>query len=107
MARKKLYTEEEKKEKAKLYYQKYYLLNKEKYVINSKIYRHTKKGKEALEKARQKERDNLTDNYIRQNLSIQLRFIGHSLDRSSVPKEIIEISRQTILAKRQLKSLQS
>jgi hypothetical protein len=108
MPRKKLYTEEEKKEKAKLYYQKYYILNKEMYARTSKRYRHTEKGKSALEKARKKQRDNLSDNYIRQNLASNLYNCGgYSLDRKSVPKEVIEISRQTILAKRQFKLLQS
>jgi hypothetical protein len=109
MGRPKIYTEEEAKERRKLrqkeYYKIYYQLNKEQYIENSKKYRHTEKGKAALEKARKKERDNLTDNYIRQNLDIQLRSLGYSLDRKSVPKEVIEMSRQTILAKRQFKLL--
>jgi hypothetical protein len=109
MGRPRIYTEEEAKERKRVrqkeYYKTYYHLNKEQYVKASKKYRHTEKGKAALERARQKERDNLTDNYIRQNLAIQLKFLGHSLDRKSVPKEVIEMSRQTILAKRQFNQL--
>ena len=105
MARPKIYTEEEKKVRLRLYQKKYYILNKEKCIENMKKYNKTKKGKEALERARKKERDNLSDNYIRQNLAVQLHAFGYSLDRKSVPKEVIEISRQTILAKRQFKLL--
>lgn len=110
MGRPRIYTEEEakerKKERQKRIYKEYYALNKEKYAMIAKKYRHTEKGKLALERARQKERDNLSDNYIRQNLASNLyKCGGYSLDRKSVPKEVIEISRQTILAKRQFKLL--
>jgi hypothetical protein len=110
MGRPRIYTEEEAKERKRVrqkeYYKTYYHLNKEQYVKSSKKYRHTKKGKAALERARQKERDNLTDNYIVQLLACNLYNHGkHSLDRKSVPKEVIEMSRQTILAKRQFKIL--
>lgn len=112
MGRPRIYTKEEaierKKERQKITYKEYYALNKEKYAKRAKEYRHTEKGKEALERARQKQRDNLSDNYIRQNLASNLYTCGgYSLDRKSVPKELIEISRQTILAKRQFKLLQS
>ena len=105
MGRPRLYTVEEQKERVKVKMKLYYMANKEKYIITSKRYRQTEKGKVALERARQKERDNLSDNYIRQNLAVNLARIGYSLDRSSIPKEVIEISRQTILAKRQFKLL--
>ena len=110
MGRPRIYTKEEaierKKERQKRIYKEYYALNKEKYAMIAKKYRHTEKGKLALERARTKERDNLSDNYIRQNLASNLYNCGgHSLDRKSVPKEVIEISRQTILAKRQFKLL--
>lgn len=109
MGRPRIYTEEEakerKKERQKEYYKIYYPLNKEQFAKSSKKYRHTEKGKACLERARKKERDNLTDNYIRQNLAVQLKFTGHSLDRKSVPKKVIEMSRQVILAKRQFKLL--
>lgn len=110
MGRPRIYTEEEaikrKKERQKEYYKTYYHLNKEQYAKRAKEYRHTEKGKIALERARKKQRDNLSDNYIRQNLASNLYNCGgYSLDRKSVPKELIEISRQTILAKRQFKLL--
>jgi hypothetical protein len=106
MGRPKIYTEEEKRLKRNLYYKEYYKTKKEEYSIRAKRYRHTKKGKAALERARQKERDNLSDNYIVQLLACNLYNHGkHSLDRKSVPKEVIEMSRQTILAKRQFKLL--
>lgn len=110
MGRPRIYTEEEAKERRRVrqkeYYKTYYYLNKEQYARTSKKYRHTKKGKVALERARKKERNNLTDNYIRQNLASNLYNHGkYSLDRKSIPREIIEISRQTILAKRQFKQL--
>jgi DNA-binding PadR family transcriptional regulator len=104
MGRPKIYTEEEKRLKTNSYYREYYKTKKEEYSIRAKQYRSTEKGKEALERARKKERDNLSDNYIRQNLACNLHNCGnYSLDRKSVPKELIEISRQVILAKRQLK----
>jgi hypothetical protein len=109
MGRPKTYTDEELKERAKIrqkvYYKTYYLLKKEDYAKRAKNYRTTEKGKKALEKARKKERDNLSDNYIKQNLAVQLYHLGYSLDRKSVPKEVIEISRQAILANRELKTL--
>lgn len=110
MGRPKIYTEEEAKERkrlrAKEYYKKYYRLNKEQYAKTSKEYRNTEKGKAALERARKKERDNLTDNYIRQNLAVSLYKTGkYSLDRKSIPQEVIEKSRQSILTQRQLKKL--
>lgn len=110
MGRPRIYTEEEAKERKRVrqkeYYKTYYYLNKEQYIKASKKYRHTEKGKAALERARKKERDNLSDNYIVQLLACNLYNNGkHSLDRKSVPKEVIEMSRQTILAKRQFKLL--
>lgn len=69
-----------------------------------KAYRKTTRGKNALERARKNQRDNLTDNYIIQNLATNLYNTGgYKLDRKSVPQEIIEKSRQIILAKRELK----
>jgi hypothetical protein len=99
-------TEEERKLKAKLYYKKYYILNKERCKENMKKYSKTEKGKLALDKARKKERDNLTDNYIRQNLAINLYSSGNSLDRKSVSQEHIEMLRQILLTKRQLRTCQ-
>lgn len=106
MGRPRIYTKEEAVERKKEYYKTYYYLKKEQYAITAKKYRHTEKGKAALERARQKERDNLSDNYIIQVLACNLYNNGkHSLDRKSVPKEVIEIARQTISAKRQFKLL--
>lgn len=106
MGRPRIYTKEEVVEKKKEYYKTYYYLKKEQYAITAKKYRHTEKGKIALEKARKKERDNLSNNYIIQVLASNLYKNGkHSLDRKSVPKEVIEIARQTISAKRQFKLL--
>jgi DNA-binding PadR family transcriptional regulator len=109
MGRPKIYTDEELKERTKIrqkvYYKTYYFSKKEDYAKRAKNYRATEKGKKALEKARKKERDNLSDNYIRQNLAVQLHHLGYSLDRKSVSKEVIEISRQAISANRELKTL--
>jgi len=110
MGRPTIYTKEEaierKKEKQKEYYKTYYHLKKEEYAKRAKEYRHTEKGKAALERARQKQRDNLSDNYIVQVLACNLYNNGkHRLDRKSVPKEVIEICRQTISAKREFKLL--
>jgi hypothetical protein len=66
------------------------------------------KGKVSLEKARKKERDNLTDNYIRQTLATRLYIYNKcKLDRSSIPDDIIEKVRQSILSKRQLKLIKN
>ncbi len=110
MGRPRIYTKEEaierKKERQKRIYKEYYASNKEKYAIIAKRYRHTEKGKAALERARQKQRDNLSDNYIVQVLACNLYNNGkHRLDRKSVPKEMIEMCRQTISAKREFKLL--
>ena len=73
-----------------------------------KKYHRTDGGKKALDRARKKQRENLTDNYIIQNLAINLYVTGgYRLDRKSVPQEIIEKSRQTILAKRELKQMKN
>jgi hypothetical protein len=93
-------TIEERKEKFKAYY----YLNKEKFAENARKYRNTEKGKLALERARKKERDNLSDNYIRQNLATNLYLTtGKSLDRKSVSQEHVDILRKILLAKRELK----
>jgi hypothetical protein len=110
MGRPRIYTEEELKERRRgrqrEYYKTYYHLNKEQYVKTSKKYRQTEKGKAALERARTKERANLSDNYIVQVLACNLYNNGkHRLDRKSVPKEMIEMCRQTISAKREFKLL--
>ena len=97
--------EEEKKLKVKAYCKKYYELNKEKFAEYAKKYRKTEKGKLALERARKKERDNLSDNYIRQNLACNFYNNGRlSLERKSVSQEHVDILRKIILAKRELKS---
>jgi DNA-directed RNA polymerase subunit M/transcription elongation factor TFIIS len=73
-----------------------------------KAYNKTANGKRILDKARKKQRDNLTDNYIIQNLATNLYLSGgHKLDRKSVPQEIIEKARQVILAKRQLRKMKN
>ena len=98
-------TEEERKLKAHLYYKKYYILNREKCIENMKKYNKTKEGKLSLDKARKKERDNLSDNYIRQNLASNLYNNGkHSLDRKSVSQEHIDVLRQIMLTKREFKT---
>lgn len=94
---------EEQKLKTKLYYQKYYQLNKEKYAINYKNYRNTKEGKLALSKAKKKQRDNLTDYYIIQNIIVNLYNQGFSIDRKSITKKQIEVARQSLLIKREYK----
>jgi len=86
------------------YYKKYYILNKEKCIENMKRYNKTKKGKISLDKARKKERDNLSDNYIRQNLASNLYQGGYSLNRKSVSQEHIDVLRQIILTKREFRN---
>jgi hypothetical protein len=50
-------------------------------------YHKTDNGKKALNRARKKQREKLTDNYIVQNLAINLyRSGGYKLDRKSVPQ---------------------
>jgi len=96
--------EEKKIIKKQQYCKKYYSLNKEKFAENSKKYRKTDAGKLAIDKARKKERDNLSDNYIRQNLACGFYNTGkHSLDRKSVSQEHIEILKKILLAKREFK----
>ena len=53
---------------------------------------------------RKKERDNLSDNYIRQNLASNLCQSGYSLDRKSVSQEHIDVLRQIILIKREFRN---
>lgn len=63
----------------------------------------------SLNKARKKQRYNLSDNYIVQNLAT---LVYHSsknnkLDRKSVTKEVIAICRKTIILKRELNFLKN
>jgi len=86
----------------------YYENNKEHFAESAKKYRKTKRGKEALERARKKERDNLTDNYIRQCLySYYYNNMNIKIVRSEIPQDMIEDYRKIQIAKRKLKMLKN
>ena len=98
----------EKLEEKRKQMREYYHSHKDVYSKYAKKYAKTKKGHEALERARQKERDNLTDNYIRQFLWTSLyNAEGVKIKRKNIPQEQVEKYRQSILAQRQLKELKN
>ena len=67
-------------------------------------YHKTEKGKISLEKARAKERKNLTDNYIRQNIYVVVvRTTGNTIDRGSISKEHINKYRENLKFQRNQK----
>jgi len=87
-------------ERVKMYYK-----NNPEYI---KSYHKSQKGKDALNRARQKERDNLTDNYIRQNIYTNIyNTTGEKIVRKNITSEQIEIYRQTLIAKRKLKKVKN
>lgn len=86
-------------------YQKaYYEENKENILKITRKYHKTKKGKKAVDKARRKERDNLTDNYIRQSIYVAIyNTTGKKIIRMDIPQYMIKQYRKVQLVKRQLK----
>lgn len=95
------------KKKIARYSKKYYKKNKEKYSKYAREYRKTENGNKSLERARQKERDNLSNNYIRQNIYLILYRVGIKIVRKNISIEQIEEYRQGMIAKRQLKQLKN
>ena len=88
------------------YQQRYYLEHREKMLEQIKNYHKTTEGKKSLDRARKKERDNLTDNYIRQALYTKLyNTYNTKIKRSEITQEQIEMYRTTLKAKRELKRL--
>lgn len=68
---------------------------------SNKRYHKTKEGKMALERARCKEREKITDNYIRQLIYSSIyNETGDKIHRKSIPKEHIEKYRENIKFKR-------
>jgi len=66
-----------------------------------KKYHKSPKGKDSLNKARKKERDTLTDNYIRNQLWNREHRKGIYLVRMDIPKEQIDAYRQALIVKRE------
>ena len=76
----------------------------EKIMESNRRYHKTKAGKAALERARAKERDNITDNYLRQLMYVSIyNTTGEKIDRESIPKAHLKKYRETIKFKRQNK----
>lgn len=70
-------------------------------------YHRTSKGHIAVEKARQKERNNLSDNYIRNSIYVLAYREGVKINRKNITAEQIERQRQSLIAFRQLKQLKT
>jgi hypothetical protein len=67
-------------------------------------YHKTESGKIALERARAKERDQITDNYLRQLIYISIyNTTEESISREDIPQEHLEKYRKNIEFKRQNK----
>jgi len=80
--------------------------NRDRHNKNMLKYRNTPVGRLALNRARQKERDNLTDNYIRQSIYLTIyNSTGEKIDRSQITQEQIERYRENIKAVRKLKQV--
>jgi hypothetical protein len=76
----------------------------EKILESNRRYHKTKAGKAALERARAKERDKITDNYLRQVIYSSIyNTTGESISRKSIPKEHLEKYRKNIEFKRKNK----
>jgi DNA-binding PadR family transcriptional regulator len=73
-------------------------------IESNKRYQKTDAGKAALERARAKQRENLTDDYLRQLIYASIyNTTGESISRKSIPKEHIKKYRKNIEFKRQNK----
>jgi len=76
----------------------------EKLLESNRRYHKTKAGKVALERARAKERDKITDNYLRQLMYCSIyNTTGEKIDRKSIPKAHLEKYRENIKFRRQNK----
>lgn len=73
----------------------------EKLMESNRRYQSTKRGKIALERARKKERDNITDNYLRQLIYLSIyNETGETIDRQAISKSHLEKYRENIKFKR-------
>lgn len=73
-------------------------------IDSNKRYHKSEQGKIALERARAKQRTNLTDDYIRQIIFASIyNTTGECIKRKSIPKEHIEKYREYIKFKRKNK----
>ena len=76
----------------------------EKIMESNRRYHKTNVGKAALERARQKERNTLTDNYLRQLIYLSIyNETGEKITRKSIPKEHLKKYRQNLEFRRQNK----
>jgi hypothetical protein len=76
----------------------------QKLIESNKIYHKTERGKAALERARAKERNNITDNYLRQLIYSSIyNETGDKIDRQSIPKENLNKYRENLKFQRQNK----
>jgi hypothetical protein len=76
----------------------------EKLLENNRRYHKTKAGKIALERARAKEREKITDNYLRQLIYSSIyNETGERISRKSIPKEHLKKYRKNIEFQRQNK----
>jgi hypothetical protein len=76
----------------------------ERLLESNRRYHKTESGKAALERARDKERTKLTDNYLRQLIYLSIyKETGDQIVRKKIPKEHIEKYRKNIEFKRQNK----
>lgn len=65
-----------------------------------KKYHRSQKGKDALNRARTKERNTLTDNYLRNQLYLKSYFKGVYIVRKDITKEELEAYRKVLMEKR-------
>lgn len=76
----------------------------EKILESNRRYHKTKDGKAALERARAKERDNITDNYLRQLIYASIyNETGDKIHRQSIPKEHLIKYRENLKFRRRNK----
>jgi DNA-binding PadR family transcriptional regulator len=76
----------------------------QKLIESNKIYHKTERGKAALERARAKERNNITDNYLRQLIYSSIyNETEDKIVRQSIPKEHLEKYRENLKFQRQNK----
>lgn len=76
----------------------------QKLIESNKVYHKTERGKAALERARAKQRDALTDDYMRQLIYVSIyNTTGESIERKTIKKDHIEKCREIMKFKRQNK----
>jgi len=72
-----------------------------KLIESNRRYHKTERGKIALEKARAKQRDNLTDDYVRQVIYASIyNTTGDKIERKLIPKKHLEKYRTNLKLKR-------